>query len=314
MLRADPSLASELEQFEKIERDSRIELAGAVDDVERWVQMSRDENLGLKAALAFHIGVGGPLDFLLRSASSLRETLDIANTFAWMYSEALSLELIEEGDVATLTLGLSFPHSRAITDFALGVCYRLHLDLLLGTPVSGWFSYERPSDTSMHERVFPGCSLHFGAPFSGFTFARSALDLQLETADPMLHALQFEHLRLISADFDTSSVAVRVRRSVASSLACGAPTANSIAKRLGFSRRTLVRRLIVEGTSYSEIVEQLRRDMADRALRRCTMGMVELSRQLGFSRVQVFYRWFKRWTGMTPMQYRVARTAEFASA
>jgi AraC-like DNA-binding protein len=70
------------------------------------------------------------------------------------------------------------------------------------------------------------------------------------------------------------------------------------------SPRTLGRRLAEEGTTFSELLDDLRRQLALRYVGTETHGLSEVAFLLGFSDVAAFYRAFKRWTGRTPLQYR----------
>jgi AraC-like DNA-binding protein len=76
------------------------------------------------------------------------------------------------------------------------------------------------------------------------------------------------------------------------------------------SERSLNRALAAEGTSYRELVAQLRQEMAARYLAQDRLGIAEVAFLLGFSELSAFYRAFKRWTGRTPAEFRAeARTA-----
>jgi AraC-like DNA-binding protein len=81
------------------------------------------------------------------------------------------------------------------------------------------------------------------------------------------------------------------------------------------SRRTLVRRLMGEGTSFSQLVSEVRRALALRYARMEGLPISEISVLLGFAQAQPFHRLFRRWTGTTPLQYRKQiKRAESAAA
>jgi AraC-like DNA-binding protein len=78
------------------------------------------------------------------------------------------------------------------------------------------------------------------------------------------------------------------------------------ARALGVSARSLRRQLAAEGVSYSELVERARVAAAKRMLRDPRTSIQEAAYAMGFAAPAAFHRAFKRWTGMTPKQYRAS--------
>jgi AraC-like DNA-binding protein len=68
--------------------------------------------------------------------------------------------------------------------------------------------------------------------------------------------------------------------------------------------RTLQRRLKAHGISYQKLLENLRKDLAKSYLRERRLAIGELAYLLGYSEPSAFQRAFKRWTGMTPDNFR----------
>jgi AraC-like DNA-binding protein len=81
-------------------------------------------------------------------------------------------------------------------------------------------------------------------------------------------------------------------------------SAPQVAQAAGMSERTLRRRLEGDGTSFSELVEEQRRDRALLLLRDPTLSLDEVAERLGYANVQSFDRAFQRWTAVTPAAYR----------
>jgi AraC-like DNA-binding protein len=79
---------------------------------------------------------------------------------------------------------------------------------------------------------------------------------------------------------------------------------DDVARSLGMSKRTLARGLSDEGLSFTEILQQLRRDLAVRYLDDRTLHVSKIAWLLGFSEVSVFTHACKRWTAETPSQIR----------
>jgi AraC-like DNA-binding protein len=84
----------------------------------------------------------------------------------------------------------------------------------------------------------------------------------------------------------------------------GNPSLEQVAAQLGLSERTLQRKLQELGTSHNDLVEQIRRDLAMRYLKEPDMAICEVAYLTGFSEPSSFHRAFKRWTGVTPGEFR----------
>jgi len=97
---------------------------------------------------------------------------------------------------------------------------------------------------------------------------------------------------------------MRARRILATEMQRGRPTAYRLARRLQLSRRTLVRHLAREGTSFTLLLDGLRRQLGTRLVLEGALPLHAIASSLGFSHVQGFHRSFRRWTGMAPTRYR----------
>jgi AraC-like DNA-binding protein len=96
----------------------------------------------------------------------------------------------------------------------------------------------------------------------------------------------------------------QVKRYLLARPAARIPDITTAARDLGLSARSLRRRLAVDATSYRSLVQATLEASADHLLRDPQRSIQETARALGFSNVGAFHRAFRRWTGMTPMQYR----------
>jgi AraC-like DNA-binding protein len=79
---------------------------------------------------------------------------------------------------------------------------------------------------------------------------------------------------------------------------------DNVARSLGMSKRTLARKLSDEGLNFTDVLQQLRRDLAVRYLDDSQLHISKIAWLLGFSEVSAFTHAFKRWTGNTPSQIR----------
>ncbi len=101
-----------------------------------------------------------------------------------------------------------------------------------------------------------------------------------------------------------------VENVVAPLLPHGKAQAGEVACRVGVSQRTLARRLSTEGTTFSELVDELREDLADRYLADDHLAISQIAWLLGYREVASFSHAYKRWTGKTPRTMRAASAAQ----
>ena len=100
------------------------------------------------------------------------------------------------------------------------------------------------------------------------------------------------------------SLAARVRAWLEMEFRGGEPTANQCARFLRMSVRTLNRQLAAEQTTFRDVADRLRHELAAQDLTGRDVAIAEIAFLLGFSELSSFHRAFKRWTGATPAQYR----------
>ncbi len=85
------------------------------------------------------------------------------------------------------------------------------------------------------------------------------------------------------------------------------PNAHDLCLQLNISEQTLRRKLSAEGTSYQELKDQLRHDLANKLLQSRTFSIAEISHYLNFSEPRAFTRAYKQWSGLTPRAFRALK-------
>jgi AraC-type DNA-binding domain-containing proteins len=166
----------------------------------------------------------------------------------------------------------------------------------------------RNSDLREFERFF-GCPVEFGAPNTAFQISAAALRLPLITADPkLLRVLQpFCDAAAKERNVKPGTLRSAVESEVEKLLPDGKAKAENVAKALALSLRTLARRLADEGTTYSEVVDQLRKSLAIQYLKDPGMPLAQIAWLLGYEGSTSFNHSFKRWTGRSPSADRRAK-------
>lgn len=275
-------------------------------------QASDDLNIGLKAYGEFHPSSFQIVGYTMMSSSNLKRALERLVRFSPLIGTGLSLFFVPEQQHYRLaSLEHQQPGSvkpRQYTDAGLasllGFCRWLAGGKSL-QPLSVEFTYPEPEDTSEHRRLF-GCPLRFGAAYDSILFDGQELLSPLSMAN---EALAILHDSFAEAQLDLLSgysIVGRVRALINERLSQGQGQCDmeSIAAALSISKRTLQRGLEKDGTQFKDVLNDVRRQLADFYLRHSHFNMKHVTYLLGFHDHSSFHKACTRWFGMTPGQYR----------
>ncbi len=168
------------------------------------------------------------------------------------------------------------------------------------------FSYPRPGDTSEYERVFGPAQLSFDAPETAMVLDAALLNTPILNANPNLFPLFEKHANDILSQLQTPSLKSRVKTEIVSMMKGEEPALSTVADRLAMGVRTLQLHLKEAGTTYQQLLDETRKELAVSHLRESNFSTTDIAYLLGFAEPSVFFRSFKKWTGQTPGAYRQA--------
>jgi AraC-like DNA-binding protein len=267
--------------------------------------------LGLEAADHAEHGDFDVLEYAARSMPSFGEALHVMARYQRLMDEALEVAFTTEGDYASWSQrpgdGSRMPP--AGNDYAIGsaIAFSQRNTSVYVPPVELRFMHARPAYAEVYERKFQ-TRVSFDAPFNTIVMHRSRLDVpMLRTSPAMATAFEAQARRIFDKLRDREGVAGRVREGLVDDLRSGPANMRATARRLGMGVATLRRRLEEEGTTFSDIVDDVRRKLAERHLSVSSPTVSEVAFLLGFSDVRAFGRAFRRWTGQSPTEYRAER-------
>jgi AraC-like DNA-binding protein len=174
-------------------------------------------------------------------------------------------------------------------------------------PLHFSIAHHRSGNASEMAR-FVGTKVEFGAGTDELILNLDARELPLIHSDPYLNDLLLKYCEAALADRrgDMSQLRTRVENAISSLLPHGRVLVEDVARTLGMSERTLLRKLSDEGLNFTEILQQLRRDLAVRYLDDRKLHVSKIAWLLGFHEVSAFTHAVKRWTGKTPSEMRTA--------
>jgi AraC-like DNA-binding protein len=289
--------------------EARIPHETWIDLLEAGPAVTGDPHFGLHAAAQLAPGLAHLLGHLAGSEQTAGEAYAVAARYLRVLHEGITIALDRDGAIASCRLvtteKLHLPPIATEFFLANWVCYGrkiigdANIEL---TEVR--FTHPAPAEPDEHGRVFQS-RVVFGAERNELIFPVWNLELPTANADPVLAAVLAEKIERLLAPFsDRPSLANQVREWLVTQLQGGSPRIDALAEHLHMSERTLRRRLGEEGTSFKRILDELRRELAIGYVQERLLSTGEIAFLLRYSEPSAFQRAFKRWTKLTPSEYR----------
>jgi AraC-like DNA-binding protein len=291
--------------------EARLSVRSQVTLLDEAATALKDDCIGFTLARDFDPRDLGLLYYVMASSQSLGEALKRLARYSKITNEAVVFGYREAN---RLTISLSYSgvprHSdRHQIEFCMFAVIRI-CRLLTGrhlVPQHFTIAHHRSENTSEMSR-FVGTKVQFGTGTDEFSLEFDTRELPLIHSDNRLNDLLLKYceLGLAHRRDDLSQLRSKVENAISSRLPHGRVLVGDIAPTLGMSPRTLERKLSEEGLNFTEVIQQLRRDLAVRYLKERNLHVSKIAWLLGFHEVSSFTHAFKRWTGKTPSQMRAA--------
>ena len=172
-------------------------------------------------------------------------------------------------------------------------------------PVQVAFQHEPPRSLDGYHEAF-GCPVLFNQPHNCMTYTTAALATRTAKADASIH--QFLMARVNEAtngiEVSTNRICEEVELLIQDALPSGIPSVVQVAEHMGMSNRTLTRRLAENGVTFRDLIKKTQEGVAKKLLKGTARSVAEIAFETGFSEQSAFNRAFKRWTGLSPIEYR----------
>jgi AraC-like DNA-binding protein len=170
-------------------------------------------------------------------------------------------------------------------------------------PLAIELPYPAPADLAPYRAAFR-CPMSFEAPATSLLFAHADLTVPLPTSNPLLAELHERFAGEYLQHFDHAQTSYRARDVIIRRLPDGEPRRDKVAGELCMSERTLQRRLEEEATSFLQLLDDTRRELAEQYLGRLHLSLAQAAYLLGFADQSSFFRACRRWFDLSPGQYR----------
>jgi AraC-like DNA-binding protein len=272
--------------------------------------------IAVRALEYWRMGDHGIGDYLNASCANLREVLETVTQYIGLLHDGIRLSTrIEDGSTHLVCdLHEDVTQHHWYVENTLGKVILELRRVFGGSPIPGLtrvaFAHAAPKYEREYAPIFR-VPVDFSQGESALVFQTVALDATLPTADPVLHALLLRQAAAMMPRRRTNRTLIdRVKTVAREELSASFGDQSRVARRLGMSSATLRRRLEQEhGARYTNILSDIRKDIATSCLAESMLSIDEIGRRAGFSQKTAFYRAFKRWLGVTPAEFRHANRA-----
>jgi AraC-like DNA-binding protein len=298
-------------------RNARIS-AAALEDPENWLPGERilaliDESAELSGRDDFGILLGqcrtftsiGPVSLLLKHEATVRDILLAVVEYRYLLNELLHISIVEDEVNATVEWNLvpGLQSSQGV-NLVSAIAYRAISEALESSwePDCIHFRHSTPAEVTTFRRFFQ-CPIEFDSSFDGVSCTAKALHAPNPFAEPDLAAYARRLLNLLPKP-RSDSVVDKVRSVILLIIQDSSPTIERVADCLGVPVRTLQRKLIREGHAFSDILNEIRRELAPRYLAHSSHSLVTIAHLTGYSSLSSFSRWFAAEFNMPPMAWR----------
>lgn len=267
--------------------------------------------ISLRAGAAMECNDYGAFGLAFKAATNLRGSYLRAERYARVLTNVSNYDMEPAGDQGAYVhlhrdgerrLGLRISNEATIASITN---ISREVSSTFFNPLAVYFKHPAPNSTAAHEEYF-GCPVYWNTERDALLVSHEALKTPNRLGDAGMAQFFDTHLEdALTKLAQDQSLDQRVRIQVSKSLSEGVPAVSDIARNLGMSGRTLQRKLSGQGHTFQTLVEEARRQLAERLLHQTNYSLTEVAFMTGYSEQSAFNRAFKRWAGQTPRSYRL---------
>ena len=277
------------------------------------VTQTGDQFFGLHLGESLNLSAAGLVAQITQTSETVKQALEYACDFAQLACSSLPMALAEEQGQYKLTmtpetlwLSQSAEAVKQTVDGTLVFTIREFHELTRKQryPLKIHLPYKRPSSIAEYERLLQ-CPIYFDQSEIALFFRKEDLEERITTSDYQLLSILVAHAeeRIASINQEKGFFEL-VKASVTALIKPEFPTIEQVASHFNVSVRTLQRKLANEGHSFKEVIETLRQEFAFAYLKKKELSINQIAYLLNYNDASGFIRSFKRWTGITPKEWR----------
>lgn len=274
-------------------------------------QRTADPALQLAAPTSLPFGAYRVIDYLVGASATVGDGVDRFARFFRLIADAVDLDIERQRGEYLLRLAMAHggPVPAVYVDYVFAALVsRIRMKIKPSLHVLRVeLRQPKPPFAAAYVATF-GAPVRFGAAADRLYFSAEEWDSPMDSADPALARLLEEHARVLAERIPKSAsrFTADVQKTIATVMPDGG-SAEDVARALNCSVRTLQRKLVTTGSTYREVCETVREQLAQQYLADPKVSIAEVAFMLGFSDQTSFTRAFRRWTGDSPGRWRRRR-------
>jgi AraC-like DNA-binding protein len=271
-----------------------------------------DSNLGFKFGQYFEADRWGVLGYIALTSQNMVAAMDDQYKFQSLSGNMGAPVRLNHGAVTTLQWVPAYNCSHYLPEQIITGLVSLARILTNNdryNPITVFFTHKPHGNKASYTDYF-NCPVNFSGEFNGIVMDNLELQGSLRKSDVELNAVLVRHAQSMLAHQTFSSPIEVIKDYVIKTLPSHVPDIEEVAEYLNLSVRSTQRKLQDYGTSFTQVLDAIRKELALTYLRQTHNSVLYVSERLGFSEQSAFQRAFKRWTGTTPRRYRVSSVIE----
>lgn len=287
--------------------DNRISHAARGRLLGRCVARTGCRHFGLLVGQRASLHSFGLVGLLAKYSPDVGSALRSLVRFFHLHNRGAAVDLSVDEDRTIFSYGAYAPNIETadqIGDGVVAVMLNVMRELCgdRWTPDEVRFAHRRPDDIGPFRRLF-NAPLRFDAEQCGLVFSTRWLGRALPHDDPALRRLLQQQIDALETRHGNDFPG-QVRSVLRSALLTDAAGAERVAALFSMHSRTLHRHLHAFGTSFRELVDESRFEIARQMLEHSSLDVYRIADTLGYADASAFTRAFRRWSGTTPARWR----------
>lgn len=268
-------------------------------------EVSGDPDIGLHLGDATMVYRGQILEYLFVSSQNFGDGLQRSTNYLRLISDVVSVSLGGDREERYFSVMFGDPQIRHLNEAIIIGLVRFFQFVTEDNfkPLQIEFNHTEHADLSEYQRIF-NCPVSFGCKDMRIYFPAEILKYRSLHTEPELLKFHEQLANKHLANIERQDFIIEVTGQIANMLESGDVCVDLVAQRLGLSARSLRGQLAEAGCNFNSLLNDYRCKLSKRLLSRTNVSIHEIVYSTGFSEPSTFYRAFKRWENMTPIEYR----------